>query len=105
MTNRVCAICLAFLGIAGSPALASPPDDDVLAGYQRFYRGDKEGAARDFERLVAANPGRLAARFGLLQTLQDRAGANRSLEGEFERQIDAFIADAEARHGRSATDD
>ena len=33
------------------------------------------------------------------------SAANRSLEGEFERQMDAFIADAEARYDRSATDD
>ncbi len=107
MTNRSQAICLGFAAIVGwcVPALASPPDDDVLAGYQRFYRGDKEGAARELERLVAANPGRLSARFGLLQILQDRLDANRSLAGEFERQMEAFIADAEARHSRSATDD
>jgi hypothetical protein len=107
MTNRVCAICLGFAVVTGSwaPALTSPPDDDVLPGYQRFYRGDKEAAAREFERLIAASPGRLPARFGLLQTLEDRSGANRSLEAEFERQMDAFIADAEARYGRSATDD
>jgi len=107
MTHRMRAVCLGIalaLGWCG-PLLASPPDDDVLAGYQRFYRGDKDGAAREFERLVAANPGRLPARFGLLQVLEDRLDANKSLEGGFERQIDAFIADAEARNSRSATDD
>jgi tetratricopeptide (TPR) repeat protein len=107
MIHRMRALCLGFAVAIGwcTPLLASPPDDDVLAGYQRYYRGDKEGAAREFERLVAANPGRLSARFGLLQTLEDRSSANRSLEGEFERQMDTLIADAEARHSRSATDD
>src|SRR5688500_12107595 len=107
MIQRMRAISLGLDMLVGwcAPLLASPPDDDVLAGYQRFYRGDKEGAAREFERLVAANPGRLPARFGLLQTLQDRADTNRSLAGEFERQIDAFIADAEGRYNRSAADD
>ena len=107
MTNRVRAICLGFGLILATcpPTGASPQDDDVLAGYQRFYRGDKQGAGQDFERMVAAKPGRLAARFGLLQVLEDRAGGNHALEGEFERQMDAFIADAEARYNRSATDD
>jgi hypothetical protein len=107
MLQSMRAVCLGLAVVFAwcTPLLASPPDDDVLAGYQRFYRGDKEGAAREFERLVAANPGRLSARFGLLQTLEDRSSANRSLEGEFERQMDALIADAEARYGRSATDD
>jgi tetratricopeptide (TPR) repeat protein len=107
MIQRMRAFCLGFALVLGGcpPLLASPPDDDVLAGYQRFYRGDKEGASREFERLVAANPGRLSARFGLLQTLRDRTDANRSLEAEFERQIDAFIADAEGRYNRSAADD
>jgi tetratricopeptide (TPR) repeat protein len=107
MTNRVRAICLGIGLILGFcvPCLASAGDEDVLAGYQRFYRGDKEGAARDFERMAAANPGRFPVRFAILQILMDRAGSNHSLEGEFERQMDAFIADAEARHGRSATDD
>jgi hypothetical protein len=107
MIKRMRTICLGLAALIGwcTPLLASPADDDVLAGYQRFYRGDKDGAAREFERLVAANPGRLSARFGLLQTLEDRIDANRSLEGEFERLMDAFIADAEARYGRSATDD
>jgi len=85
--------------------MAAPPDEDVLAGYQRFYKGDKDGALREFERLVAASPARLAARFGLLQVLEDRIGTNRALGPEFERQMDAFIADAESRYGRSASDD
>ena len=77
----------------------SSPDTSGSTG------GTRRGRRREFERLVAANPGRLPARFGLLLVLLDRAEANRSLEGEFERQMDAFIADAEARHDRSATDD
>ena len=51
MTNRVRAICLGIGVVLGAwaPCLASAGDEDVLAGYQRFYRGDKEGAARDFD--------------------------------------------------------
>src|SRR5436853_6517711 len=107
MTNRVRAICLGFALALGACPLhaAQGQDDDVLAGYQRFYRGDKEGASRDFERLVAANPARLAARFGLLSALENRSAGNHALEPEFERQMEAFLADAEARYGRSAADD
>ena len=90
-------------GIA--PRLASAQDDPVLAGYQRFYRGDKDGARAHFEKLVAANPATLPARFALLQGLEDAARTDRSLEAQFERQMDAFIADAETRYDRSDKDD
>ena len=97
----------AFVCAMGCAArvLASPVDADVLAGYQRLYRGDKDGARQEFERMIVANPSGLPARFGLLTVLNDLADDNRSLEGELERRMDAFIADAEARHARSATDD
>ena len=108
MIQRMRVICLGLALVLSwcGPLLASPVDDDVLAAYQRFFRGDKDAAAREFERLVAAHPGHLPARFGRVVTLKDRlSSGNPSLEGEFERQIDALIADAEARHSRSATDD
>src|SRR5829696_2652542 len=92
---------------AGEPqsAVASAADDPVLAGYQQFYRGDSDGAKQHFQRLIAANPTGLPARFGLLQILDDDVGANRPAQAEFERLIDGFIADAEARRGRSDRDD
>src|SRR4051812_27764798 len=107
MTNRVRAICLGFglILFTCPPRAAFAQDADVLAGYQRFYRGEKESATTDFERMVAANPGRLAARFGLLSAPENRSRGNHALELEFERQMDPFIADAEARYSRSATDD
>lgn len=79
--------------------------DDVLAGYQRFYQGDIPGARREFDALLAASPGRLPARFGLLQIVGHQTDGNHALEPEFEKQLDAFIADAEARYGRSEKDD
>jgi tetratricopeptide (TPR) repeat protein len=98
---RVVSVWLALLACA-APSAAQ---EDVLAGYQRFYRGDNEGARRQFDALLAANPNRLAPRFGLLEILNRQAGNNRALEPEFEKQIDAFIADADARYGRSDKDD
>ena len=87
---------------AGTPALAQDP---LLEGYQRFYAGDSEGAQQHFARLVTARPTDLGARFGELFVLEDRSEADRGLEPEFERRIDAFLADAERRHERSDTDD
>lgn len=88
-----------------APAPAASAQDEVLAAYQRFYRGDIEGALHDFDALLAASPGGLAARFGLLQVLDHQVDNSRALEPEFEKQVDAFLADAEARYGRSDTDD
>ena len=107
MTHRVFAQCLGIglLLAAPAPGLASAQDDPVLAGYQRFYRGDKEGARAHFEKLVAASPEKLPARFALLQGLEDASRTDRSLQAQFERQMDKFIADAEARYGRSNKDD
>ena len=93
-----------FLAALALPAPAAA-QDDVLAAYQRFHRGDVEGARRDFEGLRAAGPNRLAVRFGLLEILNHQTDNNHALEPEFEKQLDAFIADAEARYGRSDKDE
>jgi hypothetical protein len=107
MTNRVVATYLGIGVILGAiaPGLVFAQDDPVLAGYQRFYRGDKDGARADLERFLAANPLKLSARFALLQVLVDRVRDDRGLEPEFERRMDAFIADAGARYARSDKDD
>jgi hypothetical protein len=47
----------------------------------------------------------MPVRFALLQILRRQTDQNREQEADFERQIDAFIADADARVGRSGTDD
>src|SRR5687768_1787313 len=107
MIDRACGKFLAIVVLlaATAPGLASAQDDPVLAGYQRFYRGDKDGARAHFEKLVAANPAALPARFALLQGLEDAARTDRSLQAQFERQMDALIADAETRYDRSDKDD
>lgn len=94
-----------LFGLAAPGPAAAPAQDDVYAPYQRFYRGDVEGAKRELDALLAAAPGRLAPRFGLLQILQHQIENDRAREADFEKQLDAFIADADARYGRSDTDD
>jgi Tetratricopeptide repeat len=86
-------------------AAPAPAQDDVYAVSQRFHRGDVEGARKELEALLAANPNRLALRFGLLEILDHQTNNNRALEPEFEKQIDAFIADVDARYARSDKDD
>src|SRR5262245_47461731 len=92
-----------FFSLAAAPA--SSPPDAVFAPYPRFYRGEIQEAKQDLERLRTETPNRLAVRFGLVQILQKQTDNNRALEGEFEKALDAFIADADARYGRSDKDD
>ena len=40
-----------------------------------------------------------------MRVLEDRSRETRALEAEFEKRIEPFLADAEARHNRSETDD
>jgi tetratricopeptide (TPR) repeat protein len=93
-----------FLGMS-AVSVAAGAQDDVYAGYQLFHRGDIEGARRELNALLAANPGRLVVRFGLLRILDHQTDNNPALEPEFEKQIDVFIADAEARYQRSEKDE
>jgi tetratricopeptide (TPR) repeat protein len=85
--------------------VASAQDDPVLAGYQRFYRGEKDEARADLEKFLAAHPASLPARFALVQILESRARDDRSLEADVERRLDSLIADADARYDRSDKDD
>jgi tetratricopeptide (TPR) repeat protein len=97
-------VVLLVLGAAGAAA-ASPADDAaVLAGYRRLYAGDPDGARREFERLLAARPGDLPPRFGILTALERRTRENRTEAPAFERLLDGFVVDAEARYDRSESD-
>jgi tetratricopeptide (TPR) repeat protein len=93
-----------ILALAASAPLSSA-QDDVYAGYQRFHRGDVQGAKSDLEVLLRELPGSLPVRFALLQILDHQTDSNPSLAPEFEKRIDAFIADAEGRYGRSEKDE
>jgi Tetratricopeptide repeat len=96
---------LVSLLVAAAAPTASAGQDDLLAVYQRFHRGDVEGARRELETFLKESPSRLSVKFGLLQILNHQANNNHALEPEFEKQLDAFIAEAEARYGRSEKDD
>src|SRR5262245_32064890 len=98
---------LVLLVLGAAPLRAAPPpeDDPVLAGYRHFYNGDLQSAQRTFEGLIAATPASLPAQFGLLQVLEERSEELKTLEPEFERKIVEFLAVAEARGERSASDD
>ena len=78
--------------------------DDVLAGYRKYYAGDRAGAQVALERVLAANPGSLPARFGLLHIMMRRVDENRAVAPEFEKTLDAFLKDAETRYSRSNQD-
>jgi hypothetical protein len=95
---------VAVLSVSLSAATSPEDDGAVLAGYRRLYNGDLEGARQEFGRVLATRPGDLAARFGDLNVLQRRLRENRSEAVQFERALDGFIADAEARYGRAVSD-
>jgi hypothetical protein len=67
-------ISIALILAAGAAAPPSPRQDGaVVAAYRKFYAGEPVEARRDFERLVAANPASLPARFGLLSVIGEIA--------------------------------
>lgn len=105
MFRRIFCLTLALSVAVPAAAMPSAADDDVLAGYRRYYAGDREGAEREFTRLLSARPADLPPRFGLLRLLEERSRVTPALESEFERRMESFLVDAEARHGRSDTDD
>src|SRR5262245_29891439 len=69
-TVRGAVLVLGLILTVAAPAPASAGQDDVYSGYQRFHRGDVDGAKKELEGLLAATPGRLPVRFGLLQILR-----------------------------------
>ncbi len=99
-------IIVSLMFAAGVGAWSPPAQPDaVAAAYRQFHAGDTAEARRTFERLVAADPTSLPARFGLLSVVGDVARTEPALETEFVRQLDLFLRDAEARQARSAADD
>jgi hypothetical protein len=98
-------IGIAVIVAAGAAAPSPRQDGAVAAAYRKFYAGEPVEAQRDFERLVAADPASLPARFGLLSVVGDIARTEPALETEFARQLDLFLRDADTRRTRSAADD
>jgi len=80
---------------------AATAQDAVLAGYRKYYAGDRTGARQALEAVLVSNTRNLPARFGLLHILMRRADEERGVEKELEQHLDAFLADAEERHDGS----
>jgi len=106
MTRFILLFQVAVIVFAGPLAVWASPADDaaVLAGYRKLYAGDLDTAKQEFDRILAAEAGGLPARFGILHVLERRLRDTRSVAPEFERLIDRFIADADARLSRSDRD-
>ena len=96
-------ICAVVIGLA---AAASPAagQDAVLTGYRQYFAGDRTAARQTLERVLSADAGSLPARFGLLHMLMRRVDEEGRMGPEFENRLNAFLADAEKRHDRSAQD-
>jgi tetratricopeptide (TPR) repeat protein len=103
--RRLAPVLLLCMCAQASARTTSAEDDPVLAGYQQFYAGDLDAAQQTFEKLTAAQPGRLAPEFGALQILEQRSDTDKKFEAEFERRLDAFVAAAQTRVDRSDKDD
>lgn len=87
------------------PAAAQPSSSDpVLAGYMRFYAGEREAANKHFETLHGQDPQNLAKWFGLLFVQQQLIDDDPSVAPAFEGRIAEFLEVAEQRYGRSKTD-
>jgi tetratricopeptide (TPR) repeat protein len=94
------ALLLGFLAFS-VPAAAQT---DVLVGYRQYYAADRAGARQTLQRVLAADPGNLPARFGLLHILQRQIDEQRTLTTEFERTLELFLKNAEARHDQNRQD-
>jgi tetratricopeptide (TPR) repeat protein len=80
------------------------PHDHILAGYTRLYAGQPEEAHAHFEQIRKSHAQALAPWFGALFAQLARLNHDESLAAPFERELDAFIDAAAARHVRSRTD-
>ena len=85
-------------------AAHAQPDEDLAAGYTRIYAGQPEDATAHFERLRQQNTNALAPWFATLFATVPRLDDDDALELEFEKSLDAFIAQASARYDRSSQD-
>jgi hypothetical protein len=92
-----------FISVVASPAWAQPAADPILDSYQQFYAGDVESAHDRFAALRGGGRA-LPAWFGQLFAGLARVEHDETLEPVFERDLDAFIAEAEARYARSRND-
>ena len=94
---------LILASVVASPAWAQPPPNPILDSYQQLYAGQIESAHQRFAELRGGSRA-LPAWFGELFAGLARVEHDETLEPLFERDLDAFIAEAEARYSRSRND-
>jgi tetratricopeptide (TPR) repeat protein len=97
-------VALGLVLAAPGSVAAQPAIDHVREGYLRFYAGDSDGAQQHFDALRATGTDNLRGWFGATFVLQSRVSDDDRLGPVFEKNIDALIAHAEARYGRSRQD-
>jgi len=83
---------------------ASSATDPVLAGYLRFYGGDREGAFKHFEALRVRDAENLALWYAQLFALEGRIELRPALQASFEQDVDRFLAKADERYSRTHAD-
>src|SRR5262245_46185353 len=102
---RISVLILGLWASHAASGAAFAGQGDIDAGYQRFYQGERAAAMAEFKKMAAASPSALPARFGYLYCLEDLTDGNAPNQAEFEKGIDAFLADAGVRYDRSDKDD
>jgi hypothetical protein len=100
--------CLSVFALAvvlgtPAPAGAQAPADPIHDGYQLFYAGDIDVSHARFSAL-RGDSRQLPAWFGQLLASLARVEHDETLELAFEQGIDAFLAEADGRYGRSRDD-
>jgi hypothetical protein len=108
VVSRAIRFGIAIVAAAAKVALAQAPAttaaDPVLAGYLRFYEGDREGAYQQFESLRARDPENLTVWYGQLFVHEARIETRPALKTSFEQEIDRFLAKADERYSRTHAD-
>jgi hypothetical protein len=99
---RLAALVLASV-VAASPAAAQSPPDPILESYHQLYAGNVESSHKRFATLRGESR-ELPAWFGELFAGLARVEHDETLEPAYERDLDAFIAEAEDRYTRSRED-
>lgn len=100
---RLATLVLALSAVLGSRADAQPPPDLVFDGYQQLYAGDIDASHQRFSAL-RGDSRQLPAWFGQLFAGLAQVEHDETLAPAFERDLDAFIAEAEGRYARSRDD-
>lgn len=105
MSRRLTAVfvLLAAVGVA-TPATAQGTNDPIAAAYRQYFGGDKTGAISALNQILKTDPGNLPARFASLAARNGLINTEPSTVPAFEKDLDALIDMADARHSRTDKD-